>query len=385
MKKGIIISILALTLIGCSNKGEETSSTSSIGPFDIVSIDAKAINPDIKYLSTFDENNIEVKVTKGNGDIEYIPVSELIIDDSDFNSTDLSNKTSVTIFTEKYKYSQEIEFNIVPRDDFKVLFIGNSFSHNLITFMKPIANNLGITSEIGNLNIGGASIDDHLGFIGSTIKPYIYEYVEDNGTITINSPVNGTVGLNDKKWDFISFQQNSLFSGMGDSYDDAFNLIASAFSHIEDNDTARALWHMTWAYQSDYSDSRFESYHYDQMEMYNGIVDAVNTWIVDNPFISGIIPSGTAIQNARTSFVGDHLTVDGFHLNEGLGCYIIGLLGVKSLTNCDLSKLTYRPSSVSELQMQMAIEAVENAFVNPFEITESTYTDGPTYNNILKN
>ncbi len=28
-----------------------------------------------------------------------------------------------------------------------------------------------------------------------------------------------------------------------------------------------------------------------------------------------IIPTGTAIQNARTSFVGDHMNRDGYHLD----------------------------------------------------------------------
>lgn len=38
-----------------------------------------------------------------------------------------------------------------------------------------------------------------------------------------------------------------------------------------------------------------------------------------------IIPTGTAIQNARTSFVGDHMNRDGYHLDLKIGRYTAAL------------------------------------------------------------
>ena len=65
---------------------------------------------------------------------------------------------------------------------------------------------------------------------------------------------------------------------------------------------------MTWAYQADSTHSGFNNYGKDQMTMYNAIVNAAQTKIVTNDNIEIIIPVGTAVQNVRTSYIGDTLT-----------------------------------------------------------------------------
>ncbi len=55
--------------------------------------------------------------------------------------------------------------------------------------------------------------------------------------------------------------------------------------------------------------------------MYHAIVDAVKK--AGKAYkIKMIIPTGTAIQNARTSFIGDHMNRDGHHLMcpDVIGC-----------------------------------------------------------------
>ena len=59
--------------------------------------------------------------------------------------------------------------------------------------------------------------------------------------------------------------------------------------------------------------------------MYEVIVNAVDEKVRSNPDIQIVIPVGTAIQNARTSIVGDNQTRDGFHLTMDLGRYVDGL------------------------------------------------------------
>ena len=51
--------------------------------------------------------------------------------------------------------------------------------------------------------------------------------------------------------------------------------------------------------------------------MYNSIIDAVNkaSKLVK---IDHIVPVGTAIQNGRTSSIGDNFTRDGYHLSIGI-------------------------------------------------------------------
>ena len=94
-----------------------------------------------------------------------------------------------------------------------------------------------------------------------------------------------------------------------------------------------------------------------------------------------IIPNGTAIQNARTSFIGDTLTRDGHHLTYNLGRYIAGLTLVKTITGVDVTQINYAPNGLSEEYIKIAIESCNNAFENPFSITNSTYTSMPTNDN----
>lgn len=68
---------------------------------------------------------------------------------------------------------------------------------------------------------------------------------------------------------------------------------------------------MTWAYAENSTHSDFPRYDRDQMTMYNRIVAATNAKIDTNDRIFGVIPAGTAVQNARTSYIGDNLTADG--------------------------------------------------------------------------
>lgn len=82
---------------------------------------------------------------------------------------------------------------------------------------------------------------------------------------------------------------------------------------------------------------------------------------------------GTAIQNARTSYVGDHLTLDGYHLSLDFGRYIAGLTFAHALTGISIDDVAYQPEAVTESQKQVAIESVKNCFINPYEVTESVH------------
>ena len=73
------------------------------------------------------------------------------------------------------------------------------------------------------------------------------------------------------------------------------------------NPDAKILWHMTWAYQSGSTHSGFANYGKSQKTMYEAITGAVKSDIIPNGRINGFIPSGTAIQNLRTSYFGDTL------------------------------------------------------------------------------
>ena len=137
---------------------------------------------------------------------------------------------------------------------------------------------------------------------------------------------------------------------------------------------------MTWAYQQDTSHSGFANYGFKQDNMYKAITDAVKSDILTNESFAGFLPSGTTIQNMRTSYLGDTLTRDGYHLSNGIGRYAAGMTWAKILTGESIDKVTRVKKEFKDevtACLDVIKEAVNNAVANPLEVTKSKFTTDP--------
>ena len=121
--------------------------------------------------------------------------------------------------------------------------------------------------------------------------------------------------------------------------------------------------------------AEFSKYDKSQETMYNAITSTVQNVVVPTDAFDFIIPSGTAIQNVRTSYIGDTLTRDGYHLSYGLGRYTAGMTWFKALTGKTIDNITFVPSSsdFTDEKIEIVKEAVNAACSNPFEVTKSSY------------
>lgn len=250
----------------------------------------------------------------------------------------------------------------------KILSIGNSFSDDAMEHVYQVAKDAGVkTIKLGNMFIGGCSLARHL---SNAKSGYGYDFrTNTNGTWSTKGGVSIKTAVSSDDWDFITFQQVSGESGLADTYDDLNELI-SIVKPLCPN--AKLAWHMTWAYKEGSSHADFPKYNRDQMTMYNAIVNAVNTKILTNENIDIVIPSGTSIQNVRTSLIGD-MTRDGYHLSYGIGRYIASMTFVKALTGLSIDKSTTRPDDVDSYELKAIIESVNNALAKPYEVTPSSY------------
>ena len=98
------------------------------------------------------------------------------------------------------------------------------------------------------------------------------------------------------------------------------------------------------------------------------------------------IPTGTAIQNLRSSYVGDKLNRDGVHLNWSLGRYTAAMTWAAAL-GIDVNQITYRPSgsnAVSPLDVSAVRASVTDAIKTPLAVTQSSCTTAPILNNTEK-
>ena len=90
-----------------------------------------------------------------------------------------------------------------------------------------------------------------------------------------------------------------------------------------------------------------------------------------------IIPTGTAIQNARTSFVGDHMNRDGYHLDLKIGRYTAACTWFEKIFERNVVGNPYYPEGMNYDQREVAQKAAHGAVLHPDRITELTELKEP--------
>ena len=251
----------------------------------------------------------------------------------------------------------------------KILAIGNSFSDDTMDHVYKVAKDAGVENIVlGKLYIGGCTLATHLANAQGDKRAYDYK-VNTSGTWTAKGNQSIKYAVESDDWDFITFQQASGYSGIAETYDDLYELV----NIVEPlNPSARLVWNMTWAYKVGSGHADFPKYNKDQMTMYNAIVQAVQTKILIYDKIEYVIPCGTAIQNLRTSVVGD-TTRDGYHLSYGIGRYTAAMTLVKALTGLSIDNTVTLPDGVNSYYAMIAADCVNNAIKAPYSVTNSEY------------
>ena len=252
----------------------------------------------------------------------------------------------------------------------RLLSIGNSFSVDAQEHLYGIAQDMGFDNIIlGNLYFGGCSLQGHYGYMVNNKASYTY-YKNTTGAWTQKENATMYEGLTDEDWDYITLQQASGASGMSDTYEPYLSKLVQYVNDNKTNDKAELVWHMTWAYSGDSTHQDFVKYDNDQMKMYEGIVNAVKENIADNKDFALVIPSGTAIQNARMSALGDTLCRDGFHLELGYGRYLAGLTWMHTITGLPIDDVSFIPNNMfDEETLSILKECAKNAAIKPFEVS----------------
>ncbi|MDD4000278.1 MAG: DUF4886 domain-containing protein [Bacilli bacterium] len=255
------------------------------------------------------------------------------------------------------------------QEKLRVLAIGNSFSDDAMEYLYQIAKSWGVKQIIlGNLYIGGCSLELH--YKNSLSEENIYEYRKNTDGTWVNScDVALKTAIFAVEWDVITFQQASYISGEKNSYQPYLSLLIEYVQKLKTNPLVKLAWHLTWAYQQDSTHEGFSAYNHNQLIMFNSIISAVKDNILSTKALDFIIPTGTAIQNLRTSYLGDNLTRDGFHLSFDKGRFTAGLTYFKAITGFAIEQVKYRPDGVLETDLFTIKSAVNLAINEPLKVT----------------
>lgn len=259
---------------------------------------------------------------------------------------------------------------IVEPEPLRVLAIGNSFSEDAVEqYLYNLAAEEGLELVIGNAYRGGQGLNSHWNDIQNNTNTFEYRKIVKGSRTNTTGQALSTI-ITDEPWDIVTFQQVSQDSGRPDTYEPYLGNLIDYLLGLTTNPNVKVGMHQTWAYAQNSTHGGFANYGNNQMTMYNAIVDAVNQAVANHDELTFVIPSGTAIQNARTSILGDNLNRDGYHLDYGIGRYIAACTWLEAVTELSAVGKNYHPSSIDDLMATIGQNAAHNAILNPNSVTD---------------
>ena len=257
--------------------------------------------------------------------------------------------------------------NAQPDKVVKILTIGNSFSEDAVEqHLYDLAKAEGIKIVIGNMYIGGCSLEKHLHNARGNKPAYKYRKIGLNGKKVETKSFSLEAALADEKWDYVSFQQNSGRSGMYDTWMESLpELMAYVKARVPKK--SQMVLHQTWAYDRTSTHKDFKNYKHDQDLMFKSIVDAVHRAAKELD-VKIIVPCGTAIQNARTTPLGECITRDGYHLHKTYGRYVAACTWYEKILKKNVVGNSYKPKDMTPEQQRHAQRSAHAAVKKPKKV-----------------
>lgn len=316
-------------------------------------------NTEIIYSTEIDlDANVEVHLNNGPSYFYIKNVSD----------------SNVDISSLKIKYSCSEEQ--YPNNNLKVLMIGNSFADDTVFYGTRIANSLGINIELFDAYIAGCTLDTHFNNLLNDTATYSMRSM--NGS-SWNYQDNKTLSqiVTYKDWDIITFQQASAEIGRTNTYGNLTNLVNQVKSIV--TGSPKYYWHQTWAYDNDYSEyyDYFSYFNNDQETMYNALVNCYKTYVEPTGLFEKTIFNGTAVQNIRTSYMGDNFSRDGKHMSNVHGRYLLtsNFLSTIYDIDLDLTPIPFIPDGMNRSYQKLVNETVRNTRKHNDVITPSALVD----------
>ncbi len=270
----------------------------------------------------------------------------------------------------------------------KILTIGNEQSVDRAQYLAPMARELGINVILGHLLLPGAALANTAGATSPENKSFAF-YRFENNEWTTGSGYSMQMVLQAEKWDYIVLSETMGKAGVLEGIQGSIpehHYLSSLAIYISYNTkvggnvayTPQILWDMTWAFEDTATYNDFGLYDFDQMKMYNAIVDTTKT-VLDNSqvkkYVKGFIPTGTAVQNLRTSYWYDGITRDGSNLSY-MGKILSSMVLLRNVIGVEIDSLTFESHeelAFAKPDLAVLKEAVNNAYAKPYEVTQSAF------------
>ena len=292
----------------------------------------------------------------------------------------------------------------------KILTLGHSLAVDAGHLLAAIASAEGITNlTVGTLYYSGCPLNKHVEFSTGN-KPEYKLYVSNSASPskpTIMEAVTMSDALRYQDWDIIVMQGGVFEIAKSATYTDGN--IQKIQEYAKTNAFKKDFifaWNMPWSpatesdLQAKYSSdptknsyiTNYQPYGNNRVTLFNDITKCVGDHIVTDNTFKFLIPTGTAFENAMTSYLTEYdLHRDYIHASD-LARIIISYTWLCKLTGTEKleeikfttlpihlfnSKTGFEDYKLTDSEVKLVLESVNNALANPLQITQSQYTEAP--------
>lgn len=294
----------------------------------------------------------------------------------------------------------------------KVLTIGHSLAVDACHMLNLVAKTEGYEEmTIGTLYYSGCSLTKHVQFMnaGSTdYKLYL------SSTTTADQPpktidnVSMQQALTYDYWDIVVMQGGTFDVAEDATYTSGeIQLIQKFVNTHKKNPNAVFMWHVPWAFSTElelqktkdadlsknFVHEGYIKFDNDRTKFYAAFAKCVNDHIASDETFTGLIPAGTAFENAMTSYLTEFdLHRDYGHASD-LGrliaayAWYCALTGTTQLEEIKLDAIPQKflkstldkteDRVLTDNEKAIILESVNNALKNPLQVTQSQYTERP--------
>lgn len=256
----------------------------------------------------------------------------------------------------------------------RILAIGNSFSADAVEQeLWPLFDAAGQKVIIAQLYIAGCDLERHCKTASGNLPDYSYRKIVDG----VQTKKAGSIfldALRDEPWDYISVQQGGGHHGQYETFEPWLTQLIDYCRQNALKKDFKLVFHVPWVAPAGSTNAKFAFYDYDTKKMYDGIISGTQRADAVHHF-DLVINTVDAIENGRTSCLGDTFDRDGWHLNKTYGRYTAACIWFEKIMGQSVVGNSYHPSTISPYVAEICQTAAHEACLHPYRITDlSRYT-----------
>lgn len=235
-----------------------------------------------------------------------------------------------------------------PRQEVRLLTIGNSFADNSTAFLPQLSEAGGKHLILFRANLGGHSLEQHVGYLQAfeadpnDPKGHAYKQHVDPRT-GAKKDFSLREALESQPWDVVTIQQVSHKSFKPETYQPYANILIAYIHKYAPQ--AEIMIHETWAYGDDVfpNFNKGKTEVLDQKKMYDGLSAAYRKLAEETGL--RVLPVGDAFQKARALPLVVNREAN-IHANEN-GQYLGAAVFYETIFHDNVEKVSYAPEKVS--------------------------------------